>query len=81
MSPLDPLKFYALTLMGRAHTLGGHYYKALSLVAASLRLRPNFGGALLDCTVAHALNGDLNSAQQSLAAYQKVVPDMTIGAV
>jgi TolB-like protein/class 3 adenylate cyclase/Flp pilus assembly protein TadD len=79
LSPLDPLKFYALTLMGRAHTLSGHYDKALSLVTQSLRLRPNFGGALLDCTVAHALNGDLNSARQTFAAYQRVVPDMTIG--
>ncbi len=78
LSPLDSLKFYGLTLLGRAHTMCGRYDKALPLIAESLRLRPNFQGALVDATVAHALVGDLASARQSLIAYQQVAPGMTI---
>jgi hypothetical protein len=44
------------------------------LVVDSLRLRPHFPGALIDSTVAHALAGDLDSARQSLAAYEKLLP-------
>jgi tetratricopeptide (TPR) repeat protein len=44
LSPLDSLKFYTLTLMGRALTLRGEPAKALPFIAESLRLRPNFPG-------------------------------------
>src|SRR5215213_5092828 len=46
LSPLDTMKFFALTLMGRALTLHGEPEKALPYIAESLRLRPNFQGAL-----------------------------------
>jgi adenylate cyclase len=78
LSPIDPQRFYAFALLARAHTLCGRYDKALPMVAESLRLRPNFLGALLDSTVAHALAGDLGSARQSLAAYRKLELDAGI---
>jgi TolB-like protein/Tfp pilus assembly protein PilF len=78
LSPLDPQRFYMLTLLARAHTLGGRYDTAVPLAAASLRLRSNFPASLLDSTVAHALAGDLVSARQSLAAFQKIFPDARI---
>jgi tetratricopeptide (TPR) repeat protein len=72
LSPLDPAKFYALTVLGRAHTLCGRYDKALPFIVEALRLRPNFTSALLDATVAYALAGDLTSARQSLLAYRSL---------
>ena len=78
LSPIDPGKSYALTLLARAHTYCGRYDKALPLVADSLRMRPNFPAALIDSTVAHALAGDLESARRSLAAYEKIHPGSRI---
>ena len=48
LSPLDPFKFYTLTLMARAHTLCGRYSDALQYAAAALRVRPNFAHALIE---------------------------------
>ena len=81
LSPLDPNKSYGLTLLGRAHVLCGNFNKALPLIAESLRLRSNFRGALIDSTVAHALAGDLVSSRQSLAAYQKIVPEARLAQI
>ena len=74
LSPIDPQRYYAFALLARAHTLCGRYDKALPLVTESLRLRPNFLGALIDATVIHALAGDLDAARQSLAAFRRLVP-------
>jgi adenylate cyclase len=78
LSPIDPTRSYALTLLARAQALCGRYDKALLLVADSLRLRPNFPPALIDSTVAHALAGHLDSARQSLVAYEKFLPGLRI---
>ena len=48
LSPLDTLKFYTLTLMGRAYTLCGEPAKALPFISESLHLRPHFQGALAE---------------------------------
>jgi adenylate cyclase len=78
LSPLDTLKFYTLTLMGRALTLCGEPAKALPFIAESLRLRPNFQGALAELVVANVLVGRLDLARQALAEYTKLLPDMCI---
>jgi TolB-like protein/tetratricopeptide (TPR) repeat protein len=78
LSPIDPHRYYAFTLLARAHTLCGRYDKALPLVAESLRLQPNFPGAVVEATVAHALIGDLDSARQYLANYERMLPGARI---
>jgi len=78
LSPLDTGKSYGLTLIGRAHTLCGRLELALPFIAESLRLRPNFMGALVDSAVARALSGDLEGARRSRIEYQEIVPDATI---
>ena len=78
LSPLDTLKFYTLTLLGRALTLNGEPAKALPVIAESLRLRPNFQGALAELVVANVLFGLLASARQALAEYRTLLPEMRI---
>jgi TolB-like protein/class 3 adenylate cyclase/Tfp pilus assembly protein PilF len=78
LSPIDPGRSYALTLLARAHIYCGRYDKAIPLVADALRMRPNFPASLIDSTVAHALAGDLESARRSLAAYEKIQPGRRI---
>jgi len=78
LSPLDTLKFYMLTLMGRALTLQGEPAKALPFIAESLRLRPNFPGTLVEAVVANVLVGRLAPARQALAEYRTLLPDMCI---
>jgi len=78
LSPLDTLKFYTLTVLGRALTLNGEPAKALPVIAESLRLRPNFQGALVELVVANVLVGRLASARQALAEYKTLLPEMRI---
>jgi adenylate cyclase len=78
LSPIDPLRWYAFTLLARAHTLCGRYDKALPVVSESLRLRPNYLGALVDLTVAHALAGNLDAARNSLATVRRLLPEERI---
>src|SRR5262245_55534076 len=81
LSPLDSNKAYGLTLLGRAQVLCGNLDKARPLIAEALRRRPNFRGALLDSVVANALAGDVQVARQSLAAFQKIVPEVRMARV
>lgn len=78
LSPIDPGRFYPLTVLARAHVLCRRYDKALPLVADSLRLRPNYQSALADATVAHAMAGQLDAAQRFRIAHQKAYPGMRI---
>jgi TolB-like protein/class 3 adenylate cyclase len=72
LSPLDPGKWYTLTLMARAHTLCGRYEDARRFAAAALRDRPNFPHALIEQIVASALAGRLDESRETLATFRKI---------
>jgi adenylate cyclase len=75
LSPLDPGKWYTLTLMARAHTLCGRYEDARRFAAAALRDRPNFPHALIEQIVASALAGRLDESRETLATFRKIQPE------
>jgi tetratricopeptide (TPR) repeat protein len=74
LSPIERGRFYALTLLARAHTLCGHPEKALAPAGESLRLRPNFPPATIDSIVAHAFAGDLDTARALVATHAVAQP-------
>jgi TolB-like protein/class 3 adenylate cyclase len=75
LSPLDPFKFYTLTLMARAHTLSGQYSEALRFAASALMVRPNFPHALIEEIVVNVLAGRLDTAREALASFRKLQPE------
>jgi TolB-like protein/class 3 adenylate cyclase len=75
LSPLDPGKWYTLTLMARAHTLCGRYEDARRFAAAALRVRPNFPNTLIEQIVASALAGRLDESRETLATFRKIQPE------
>jgi tetratricopeptide (TPR) repeat protein len=75
LSPLDPAKFYALTLMARAHNLCGRHSNALQFATAALRVRPNFHHAIIEQIVANVLGGQLDAARENLASFRKLQPE------
>jgi TolB-like protein/class 3 adenylate cyclase len=75
LSPLDPVRFYTLALMARAHNLCDRYSDALQFAAASLRIRPNFTHTLIEQAVANALAGRLDAARDSLASFRSLQPE------
>jgi len=78
LSPLAPGKWYALTLMARAHNMSGRHEEALPYAAAALRLRPNFPHALIERVVANALADRLDASREALAIFRKTQPDARI---
>jgi adenylate cyclase len=75
LSPLDPTKFYALTVMARVHNTCGRYDSALQYATEALRIRPNFDHALIEKVVANSLAGRLGPAREDLANLQKLHPE------
>ena len=75
LSPLDPAKFYALTVMARAHNLCGRHDAALQFATEAIRIRPNFHHALIEKIVANSLAGRLDPARENLASFRKLQPE------
>jgi tetratricopeptide (TPR) repeat protein len=78
LSPLDAWRNHTLTLMARACNVRGNPAGALPFVAESLRLRPNFPGALVDSVVANVLCGHLDLARRHLVEYRMIYPESRI---
>ena len=75
LSPLDPGKWYTLTLKARAFNLCGRYEDARSSAAEALSNRPNFPHALIEHIAANVLVGRLDAARESMAAFRKIQPE------
>jgi TolB-like protein/class 3 adenylate cyclase/Tfp pilus assembly protein PilF len=78
LGPLDARKFYALTLLARAHNLRGTPQEGLPYAAEALRLRPNFPSVPVDAAVAHVLTGDIQTGRQLVGMIRKVYPSLTL---
>jgi adenylate cyclase len=78
LSPLDLSRWYALSLLARAHLQRGTPQEGLPFAAESLRARPNYAPTLFDAAAAHVLTGNIEAGRQFLGMARKINPSLTL---
>lgn len=80
LSPLDPLRYYFLSLAGTAHVVAGDYVRAIELARESLRENQLHTPSLRTLAVACGLAGDREGARQAVTRLRALQPDFTVSA-
>jgi adenylate cyclase len=78
LSPIDPHRFFFLSLAAGANLAAGNYERALTLADASLRLNRSHTSTLRVKTVAHWRLEQLEDARQTAQDLLKLQPDFRV---
>ncbi len=78
LAPLDPLRFFFLSLAGTACIAAENYSRALSLATASLRLNRMHTSTLRVKTIAEMRLGQAEAARQTAAELLSLQPGLTV---